>query len=145
MRVDPHDAARAMRLRHPDERAERDGVVAAEHERQRAAAGRSRDELREAVAEVEDLAEVAGVLVAHVRRLDDRRDDVAAVGDAHAELVRELLLEARVADRGRAHVDAAPPRAQVERGADDGDLADCFVDAHGAEANAATCSAPGLH
>ena len=79
------------------------------------------------------------MLVAHVRGLDDRRDDVAGVGDVHAELLRELLLETRVADRGRAHVDAAPPRAQVERGADDGDLADCFVDAHGAEANAATC------
>ena len=34
VRVDPHDAARAVRRRHADERAERDRMVAAEHERQ---------------------------------------------------------------------------------------------------------------
>ena len=81
MRVDPDDAAWTAHLRHPDERAERDGVVAAEHERQGTAPGGSRDKRRQAVAEIEDLAEVAGVLVAHVRGLDDRRDDVAGVGD----------------------------------------------------------------
>jgi hypothetical protein len=84
-------------------------VVAAEHERQRAALAASADERGQPVAEIEDLGEIARVLVAHVGRLDDRRDDVARVGDPHAELLRELLLEARVADRGRAHVDAAPP------------------------------------
>ena len=67
------------------------------------------------------------------------------VGDAHAELVRELLLETRVADRGRAHVDAAPPGAEVERRADHGDLAGGLLDAHGAEANAAGAAGRGLH
>ena len=35
VRVDPDDAARAVRRRHPDERAERDRMIAAEHERNR--------------------------------------------------------------------------------------------------------------
>ena len=123
----------------PTERAERDRVVAAEDERQRPAAGRIRDELGQPVAEVEDLREVTRVLVTHVRRLHDRRDDVARVVDLDAEFLRELLVEARVADRGRPHVDAAPARAEIERSADHVDLADGVLNAHDAEANAPRC------
>src|ERR1700761_1224140 len=110
-------------------------MVAAEDERQRTAPHGVRDEPREAVAEVEDLAEIAGVLVAHVRGLDNRGDDVARVGHAHAQLLGELLLETRIADRRRTHIDAPPPGAEVERRADHGDLAGSLLDAHGAEAN----------
>ena len=136
MRVDPDDAARSARLRHADERAQRDGVVAAEHERQRAALDRLGDDPRQTVAEIEDLAEVTGVLVADHRRLGDRGDDVPHVRDLHAELLRKLVLEPRVANRGRAHVDAAPPRAEVERPSDHGHLAGCLVHIHRGEANA---------
>ena len=105
-------------------------MVAAQHERQRAALGGLRHEPRQPVAEVEDLGEIPRVLVSHVGRLDDRRDDVADVVDPHAELLRKLLMEARVADGGRPHVDAAPPRAEVERCADHVDLAHGVLNAH---------------
>ena len=64
--------------------------------------------------------EVAGPLVADRERLGLVRDDVAAVAGDDADRGQPLL-EARVADRGRAHVDAAPALAEVERRADDGD------------------------
>ena len=54
VRVDPDDAARAVHRRHADERAERDRVVAAEHERQLVRPPRVGDELRHAIAELED-------------------------------------------------------------------------------------------
>src|SRR4029077_20399569 len=69
-------------------------------------------------------------------RLDDRRDDVARVGDPDAELLGEQRLDPGIADRRRAQVAAAPTRAQVERRPDHGDLAYCLFDAHAEEANA---------
>ena len=79
MRVDPDDTACPTQLGHPDQRAQRDGVVAAEDERQRAPPGRLCHERRQPVAEVEDLTQIARVRVSHLGRLDDRRDDVAGV------------------------------------------------------------------
>ena len=80
-----------------------------------------------------DVAEEAGHKVA----ADIGAVFVAAdVGDPDAELLRELLLEAGVADRGRPHVDASPPSAEVERSPDHGDLALGLLDTHGREANA---------
>ena len=42
----------------------------------------------------------------------------------------EVPVEPGVADRGGAHVDAAAARAEIERRADHGDLADVLLDAH---------------
>src|SRR5262249_37166590 len=95
-----------------------------------------RHEPGQPVAEIEDLAEVASFLVAHGGRLRDGRDDVARVRDLHMEPLGELLVEPRVADRRRPHVDTAPPRAEVERRPDPGNLAGSLVHTHGAEANA---------
>jgi len=131
VRVDPDDTARAADLGHPDEGAQRDRVVAAEDERQRSPFRRLHHQRRQAVAEVEDLCEIARVRVSHRGRLDDRRDDVARVGDPDVQLLRESLVEARIADRGRAHVHAAPPRAEVERSPDHSNLARGLVDGHG--------------
>src|SRR5207244_13652593 len=122
---------------HPGRPARRDGVAAAEHEGQCSAPGGARHQAGEPVAEVEDLLEVPRALVAHCRRLHDRRDDVARVGDPHAELLRELLFETGVADRGWAHVDPAPPGVEVARRTDHGDLAGRGLNAHGGEANGA--------
>src|SRR5436305_15111047 len=116
-------------------------MVAPEDEWQRSAPGGVRHEPGQPVAEIQDLIQVAGVLVAHRRGLRDRRDDVAGVGDPNAELLPELLLETRIADRGRSHVDTAPTGTEIERCSDDGDLAQGLLDAHGAEANAES-SAP---
>jgi hypothetical protein len=69
MRIDPDNAARASGLRHTHERAERNGVVAAEDERHRSSPGGVRHEPGQPVAEVEDLVEVARTLVTHVRGL----------------------------------------------------------------------------
>ena len=144
MSVDPDHAAGPTRERHPDERAERDGVVAAEDERHRPPPRRRLDQFRDSVAQVEYLREIARALVPHLGRLHDRRDDVPLVEDTHAELVRELLVEARVANGRRPHVDAATPGAEVERAADDGDLAGGLLHTHGREANGAEGSG-GLH
>jgi hypothetical protein len=134
--VDPHDAARAAaRPRHADQRAEGARVVAAENERHRPTCCGLRNEHCQPIAEVEDLLEIPGALVALRGRLHDRRDDVADVDDAHPELLGELLVEPGVADRGRTHVDAAAPGSEVERRADHGDLARSDLRAHAAEAN----------
>jgi hypothetical protein len=142
--VDPDDAAGTAHLRHPDERAERDGMVAAEDERERAASRRRGDEARDLLADVEDLVEEARVLAADRFRLDDRRAHVSLVGDRDAELLRQVLLELRVADRRRAHVDAAPARAEVERRADHRDLPEGLLDAHARKANAPAWRASAL-
>jgi len=55
VRVEPEHSAGPVRARHPDERAERDGVVAAEHERERGTPGGFLDERRDVVAQLEDL------------------------------------------------------------------------------------------
>jgi hypothetical protein len=62
------------------------------------------------------------VLVADVRRLRDSRLDVPEVDRLEAELL-DSRIEAGVADRRRAHVDAAAPRTEVESRADDRDPA----------------------
>ena len=102
------------------ERPDRDRVVAAEHERPRALAHRLLDQRRELRAGLEDLRQVPRPLVDERERLGLRRDDVAAVGDGEADLGQPLL-EPCVPDRRRAHVDAAPGLAEVERRADDRD------------------------
>ena len=115
VRVDPDHAARLPRRgRETGERPERDRVVAAEHERaapSRTVASTQRRELR---ARVEDLRQEPRPLVDERERLRLRRDDVAAIGHGVADLDQPLL-EPRVPDRRRAHVDAAPRLAEVER------------------------------
>ncbi len=109
-----------MPLRHPAERAHRDRVVAAEHERHASLLGRVLDERGDVLARLLDLREVARGRVALVGCLGDRRDDVAPVGDVAAELA-DAGRQVGVADRRRAHVDAAAPGAEVEPDADDRD------------------------
>ena len=121
VRVDPDHAARLpCRGGEAGERADRDRVVAAEHERPRAFAHGLLDQRRERRAGLEDLGEEARALVHERERLGHRRRDVAAVGDREPDLGQPLV-EPRVADRRRAHVDAAPGLAEVERCADDRD------------------------
>ena len=124
---------RAVDAGHADERAERDRVVAAEDERQGAAADRRLDERGDAVAQVEDLGEVARPVVAHRGLLGHRRLDVAEILDVDPERVLEVTAEPGVADRGRPHVHAAAAGPEVERGADDGDLAGGRLHVHGTQ------------
>ena len=121
VRVEPEHAADAAGAREPAERSQRDGVVAAEHERQRVLLERERDEPGDAAARRLDLRQVARAGVRLLRRLQHGGLDVAPVEDVVADRV-EPVVEPRVADRGRAHVDAAAAGAEVERGADDRDL-----------------------
>ena len=53
--------------------------------------------------------------------------DVSRVADPHPELLRQLLLEPRIANRGGPHVDAAPARAEVEGPSDHRHFAGEFV------------------
>ena len=61
------------------------------------------------------------MLVARDDRFGDGGAHVAVVDVAVAEL-RDAGVEARVADRGRPHVNPASAGAEIEGGADDGDL-----------------------
>ncbi len=100
-------------------RADRNGVVAAHYYGHETFAGGVRDATRDALAGLLDLAEEAGLRVALFRRLRDGDLDVAPVGDGEPES-REPVIDPGVANRGRAHVDAAPPGTEIERRADDG-------------------------
>ena len=110
-------------------------MVAAQHDRRLFVAAGLCDELRNAVAELEDRAQEACALVTLVHRFGDRRRDVAEVHRFDAERVAEMLVETRVADRGRAHVDAAAAGSEVERRADQGHPALRWLHAHGHKAN----------
>ncbi len=68
-----------------------------------------------------DLRQVARRRVRLLGRLEHGGLDVAPVEHLVAEAL-EAVVQAGVADRRRAHVDAAAARAEVERGADDRDL-----------------------
>src|SRR5205814_2076380 len=115
--------------REPAERPDRDRVVAAEHERQVAALARVVDERGDALARAFDRLEVTGARVADLGRLREPDADVAPV-DADTPELLDPLLEPRVPDRRRAHVDTAPPGAQIEPGADHGDRPQRFLDCH---------------
>ena len=88
----------AVHLRHAAERADRDRVVAAEHERHGAAAARLLDERGHALARAHDRLEVARPRIADLGRLRQAHVDVAPV-DALAAEARDPLLQAGVPDR----------------------------------------------
>ena len=120
MCVDPEHPAGPQRLREAAERADRDGVVAAEHERKAPAGHRGGHEASDPLAGREDLRQEASVLVPHLRRFGDGRVDVPAVLAGTAEAL-DPRVEARIADRRRPHVHPAAPRAEVEWRPDHGD------------------------
>ena len=121
MRVDPdHAAGLARGRREAGKGPDRDRMVAAEHEGQRTVPRRLLDERGERGAGLQDLGQEPRPLVHERERLRLGRDDVAAVEDGERDL-RQPLLEPGVADRRRAHVDAASGLAEVERRADDRD------------------------
>ena len=70
------------------------------------------------LAHLRDVADVFLALVAQLLRLGNRRGEVAFVDDRVAER-GDALAEAGDAKRRRAHVDAAPAAAEIERHADD--------------------------
>ena len=74
------------------------------------------------LARVVDLGKESCALVAERRRFGDRGLHVPLVANLVAE-TDQPLLEPRVADRRRPHVDPAPTLPEIERGADDRDFA----------------------
>jgi CheY-like chemotaxis protein len=120
VRVQPEHAARPAGSCQPAERAQRDRMVAAEYKRHVAAFHRAGDELGDPLIRLLDLRQEPQPLVADRARLCDSGRDVAPVLDTPPEPL-DASVEARVADRGGAHVDASPTGAQIERGADDRD------------------------
>ena len=129
VRVDPQHSARAVHVRHPAERADRDRVVATQHERHEPAATRVPDERCDALARAHDRLEVARPRIPDLRRLGKARVHVAPV-DAVAAETRDPLLKACVPDRGGTHVDAAAARAEVEPSADHGHRPRCVRAVH---------------
>ena len=127
MRVDPEHPAGAVHGRQTAERSERDRVISAEDERKRPSGRRLGHPPRDQLARVVDLWQEPRAFVAQGRRLRDGRLDVAFVSHVVPES-DETLLEPRVPDRRRPHVDAAPALPEIERRTDDRDLA---LRAHG--------------
>ena len=105
----------------PTERPERDGVVATENDRSRPRLELLDDLRSDPLARRLDLGQESRTLVVDRGRLGHRRLDVPVVPHLEPEAL-ETLLEARVADRRRAHVDTSPFLAEVERRTDDRDL-----------------------
>ena len=119
--VDPKHAARPVHGSKPSQGPERDRVVATEDERKRAALCRLRNAAGYELAGVVNLRQEAGALIAERCRLGDGSLHIAFISDLVAQAL-EPLLEARVSNRGRAHVDSATTLSEVERSADDRDL-----------------------
>ena len=120
VRVDPEHAARPVRTREPTQRPDRDGVVAAEHERVQALFDRARHEVRHPLARLLDRRQEADAFAAHLRRLGNRTLDIAPVENRPAQAL-DPRREAGIADCRRSHVDAAAPCPEVEARADQGD------------------------
>ena len=110
-------------------------MVAAEHERCLAAPPSLLDELRDAVAQREDLRQEARSVVVDRERLRNRCLDVAEIVRDDLQGFRKMLGKLGVADRGRAHVDAASACPEIERRADEGYVPLCRLRTHGRKAN----------
>ena len=120
VRVDPDHAARLARGRaQAGERPERDRVVAAEDERDRAVGDDVARRCRRAARTPRGSR--AGTARARPRRRAPRARASSTLPRSTTRQPNddEPLLEPRVADRRRAHVDAAPALAEVERRPDD--------------------------
>ena len=109
----------AARARQAGERPIGDRVVAAEHDRQAAAAHRILDHRRKLVADLADDVEILcrGIFA----RRPTRESAPADCRDRRSSDPEpaELLVQLCVAHRRRTHVDAAAARAQIHRHADD--------------------------
>jgi hypothetical protein len=110
-----------VRLAQTRERAERDRVVAAEHDRHEACARVVRDESSDSLTRRLDLRKEAGLLVAYCGGFRHGSLDVPAIDDLVAEL-SDPGGEACIANRRRTHVNAAAAGAEVERRTDNGHL-----------------------
>src|SRR5258706_5854659 len=129
VRVDPDDAGALPGAIEPSDGADRDGVIAAEHEREVPGLRDVLDDLRELLRGADDLLDVVRlrpsadtidllVLVRGAPLVRILHAHVAAIAYAVADL-GQLHREAGVADAGRSHVDAAAIPAEVHRHADD--------------------------
>jgi len=74
-------------------------------------------------------------LIAVAHGLGNRSIDVAMIVGLDTERIAQMLGQLCVANGRRPHVDAAPPGAQIERCADEGNLTSARLHAHGGKAN----------
>ncbi len=130
-----------MPPRHPAERAERDRVVAAEDERQRAFARGASHFRGDPLARPPDFREEPRALAPGRNGLGESGGDVAEIRHLEAERL-DPWAEIGVPDRGRAHVDAAPAGAEIERRADHRDRLRRFAGFHFGEATLVKPYAP---
>ena len=117
MGIEPENSARPGRGE-PAERADRDRVVAAENQRDEAFLTNSLDLGRDPRAGVQDLVQEARLLGAARPGLREGRLDVASILDVDPG-AGELSVQAGIANRRWAHVDAAAPCAEIESGSHD--------------------------
>src|SRR5947209_3415394 len=110
-------------------------MVTTDDERCLAAQPRLRHHLRHAIAECEDLRQKARGVVVHRERLGNGHLHVAEIVRLYTQRLRKMLRELRVTNGGRAHVDASPTRAEVERSADQSHLPRCRLRPHDRKAN----------
>ena len=110
-------------------------MVAAEHERCLAAQPRLLDQLRDAVAQRENLRQETRGVVVDRKRLRHRRLDVAEIVRDDVQGFRKMLGKLRIADGGRTHVNASSARPEVERRADESHMPVSRLRTHGRKAN----------
>lgn len=110
-------------------------MVAAENERRLSPQPRLLDELRDAIAEREDLRQETRAPIVDRERLCNRRLDVAEIVRHEAERRSELLRELGVANRRWPHVNASATGAEIERCADQSHMPLLRLHAHGRKAN----------
>ena len=134
--VDPEHAAGPVRAGEAAERPDRNGVVAAEHERMQTLLDRARNEVRNPLAGLLDRRQEANALAAHLRRLGNCTLDVPPVEHRPPQPL-DASSQAGVADRGGSHVDAAPARPEVETRTDQGNGPLVRLRTHSAETTVA--------
>ena len=118
VRVEPQHRSGAAPGGEPAERAQRDRVVTAEQDRDPAVIQCRAHQLGDPFARRPNRRQEARPWVVFGGRFRHRGSDVASVDAIHAQR-GETLLQPRLADRRRTHVDAPPPGSQIERCAND--------------------------
>ena len=126
MRIEPDQTQRLAAFGEPiggtGHRADRDAVIAAEHERHAPVIEAAVHCFHEILAGGEDRLLVAQPSGADLLGLGDHHIEIAVVLDLVSQVL-ELLLQIRDADRGGAHVHASTARAEVDGDTDHTDIA----------------------
>src|SRR5437773_1659567 len=116
VRIEPHQAELssmpAKTLRHSRNRADRNGMVAAQYEWRPAVLVDFKNQVREVPAGVGDFLQVLRFGIAEVMSFRNDHVEVAQVLHVVTEAL-QLFIQVRVAQRGRSHIDTTPVGSEI--------------------------------